>query len=347
MKKIKMLLALPLALTLAACSKSPKDEFLDLIKKQQNEDKGAYEYVIKLDEASGEMASQLESFKGKSVKATASQDLKNGLIGLTVNLSDFNSELSDFDFIYSDDKAYMSVAPVAQFSAGLASDSLDGKFADLEEFSGEKMPSLAELSKENKANAELFEEVDEKNFTKNGDKVTMTLSFDELFDLTNKVVKNSQKELKDVSAEQLKTYLDLAKASIDDSSKFVMTLDEKGNGKAKIQLKTAAGVGESVSELKLTLDYKKVTYKAPKVPSKSDIVSQDELTNLMTEEMSASTEEVKMTDEEFNELYASLEAEASKATKEEIQLYIDAMAPYLTEEQAKKMQELLKKASDA
>lgn len=347
MKKLKMLVALPLVLALAACSKSPKDEFLDLLKKQQSEDRGAYEYVIKLDEASGELASQLESFKGKSVKATASQDLKNGLVGLTVNLSDFNSELSDFDFVYSDDKAYMSVAPIAQFTAGMTADSLDGKFANLEEFSGEKMPSLVDLEKENKANATLFEEVDDKNFTKKGDKIMMTLSFDELFDLANEVVKTSKKELRDVNIEELKTYLDLAKASIDDSSKVMMTVDGKGNGKTKIQLKTAAGVGESVSELKLTLDYKKVDYKAPKVPSKSDIVSQDELTNLMTAEMSASTDELKITDEEFNDLYASLEAEASKVTKEEIQLYIDAMAPYLTEEQTKKLQELLKKASDA
>lgn len=347
MKKIKTLLAIPMLLTLVACSKSPKDEFLDAVKKQQGQDKGAYEYTIKIDDVSGDLGAQLEAFKGKTVTATASQDLKAELVGLTVDLSSFDSSFSDFNLVYAGDKAYMNVAPIAQFAAGVSAENLEGKFVDIEEFSGEEMPSLKSIAEEGTSDTAFFEELDEKHFSKDGDKVSLSLTIDELLDFSSKAVEKAGTETEGVTAEQMKTYMDLAKASLDDSSKFVITVDGKGNGEAKIQLKTAAGVGESASEIKLSLSYKSVDYKEPKVPAKSDIVSQEELSNLMTSAAGVSDEELKMTDEEFNELYSSLEGEVANATKEEIQAYITGIAPYLTEEQNKKMQELLKKASDA
>ncbi|WP_161981044.1 hypothetical protein [Streptococcus sp. S784/96/1] len=144
MKKLQALLIVPVTLLLVTCSKSPKDEFLSLMKEQQKQDKASYDYTIKVDDASGELFAQLEPFKGKAIKAIASQDLKKELVGLTVDLSDFDSSFSDFEMIYSRDKAYMNAVPFAQFAqiSGGATEELDDKFLDIEEISGEDMPSF-------------------------------------------------------------------------------------------------------------------------------------------------------------------------------------------------------------
>ncbi|MGT2912104.1 hypothetical protein ACVR1I_10405 [Streptococcus cameli] len=285
MKKLKCLLFLPLFFIMVACGQNPKDEFLSRLEKQQTQKQVSYDYTIKLDDvmtsdAKG-MDATISSFVGKAIDATISQDLDENLIYASVDLSSINPMFSSFEMVYADDKAYMTAAPMLAMS-GITSSKIDGKYVDIEEMSGEKLPAISDFTPNNKENAKVFKELDSKKFTKDGDKVSVTMTVEELFDMAQKAMENGDKQNKS-DTKNVEKQLSEAKETFSKDSTFVMTLDKKQNGKALLTLKSAENKKDNI---KISITFTKKDYKAPILPAKEDILTKDELLSLMMESYS-------------------------------------------------------------
>lgn len=339
MKKFRYtLLLLSLVFVLVACAKSPKEEFKSRLESLQSEKKAAFDYKIKVkDLKPGQNAVGLEGLDdivGKTLDAKISQDLDKNVMGISVDLSKIDDKFSDFEMIYKDDKAYMSVQPMLAMQNVDIKDA-EGKFIDIEEMSGEKMPSLKEATKDKEVDLSWLDEVDEKHFKKDGDNVTVTLTMNQLF----KVYKSALKQLDDnkETAEQLETYVNLAKASLSDKSKATLTLGKDGNLKTSLSMIYAKGMDTAIKSVGVDVNAKKVTYKAPKAPKSSDILSKEELENLLMDNQ-------KLSDQDFNELYEGIKADLDNTSKETIEAFIAQSKAYLTDEQVKKLEDLAKQA---
>lgn len=339
MKKFRhTLLLLSLVFVLVACAKSPKEEFKSRLASLQSEKKAAFDYKIKVkDLKPGQNAACLEGLDdivGKTLDAKISQDLDKNVMSISIDLSKIDDKFSDFEMIYKDDKAYMSVQPMLAMQNVDLKDA-EGKFIDIEEMSGEKMPSLKKATKDKEVDLSWLDEVDEKHFKKDGDNVTVTLTMNQLF----KVYKSALKQLDDnkETAEQLETYVNLAKASLSDKSKATLTLGKDGNLKTSLSMIYAKGMDTAIKSVDVDVNAKKVTYKAPKAPKSSDILSKEELENLLMDNQ-------KLSDQDFNELYEGIKADLDNTSKETIEAFIAQSKAYLTDEQVKKLEDLAKQA---
>ncbi|MGT2735784.1 hypothetical protein ACVRXS_01205 [Streptococcus orisratti] len=327
MKKIRILLLLPVLFLIVACSKSPKEEFISRIKQNADQDKSAYQFSVKIKDIQTSTSDNSESidmsmFKGASLNFQVQQDLKNEKISISTDLSKINAAFPKFNLFYVKDTAYLNADAITTFY-GLDSKNFEGKYIDLAEFSNESFPKLSELSKEQ--DYSWIEKLSDKKFKKDGDKVTATLSFDELLKVYSAQAKKD---------EELKTYIDLAKASVSDDSKITMTLDKDGSGNADIKLVYAKALNLGIDSIHLTMTYKKSTYKDIKVPNSNAILSQEELGKLVEQNY-------KMSDEQFEGIYNSIKESTSLYSKEELQELINSYKTYLTDEQFKKLQSLL------
>lgn len=276
----------------------------------------------------------LDDIVGKTLDAKISQDLDKNVMSISIDLSKIDDKFSDFEMIYKDDKAYMSVQPMLAMQNVVLKDA-EGKFIDIEEMSGEKMPSLKKATKDKEVDLSWLDEVDEKYFKKDGDNVTVTLTMNQLF----KVYKSALKQLDDnkETAEQLETYVNLAKASLSDKSKATLTLGKDGNLKTSLSMIYAKGMDTAIKSVDVDVNAKKVTYKAPKAPKSSDILSKEELENLLMDNQ-------KLSDQDFNELYEGIKADLDNTSKETIEAFIAQSKAYLTDEQVKKLEDLAKQA---
>lgn len=158
----------------------------------------------------------------------------------------------------------------------------------------------------------------------------------------NQLLKVYQSVLKQMddrkdSAEELKTYLNLAKASLSDKSKAVLTLDKDGNLKTTLSIIYAKGMDSLVKSVDLVIDAKKVAYKAPSLPKSSDIINRKGVEELV---MGAH----KLSDEDFNNMYEGMKAQGDQISKESIEAFLKETKPYLTEEQIKKIEALAQEA---
>lgn len=339
MKKFRYIaLLLSLIFVLVACSKSPKGEFKARLESLQSLTKSAYHYKIKVNDLKlgnqSVSSMDMKQLVGKTIEADISQDSKNNLVNLSVNLSAIDSKFSDFQMVYKDDKAYMTVQPFLIMN-GVDAKEAKGKFVDVAEMSGEKMPSLKDAKSKKELDLSWLDKIDEKHFKKDGDNVSVTLSMNQLLKVYQSVLK--QMADSDDSAEEFKTYLNLAKASLSDKSKAVLTLDKDGNLKTSLSMIYAKGMDSLVKSVDLVVDAKKVAYKAPSLPSSSDIVSSKALEELIMGEQ-------KLSDEDFNSMYEEMKAQGDQISKEAIETFLAETKPYLTEEQIKKIEALAQEA---
>ncbi|MDG3142545.1 hypothetical protein MKL29_06760 [Streptococcus suis] len=339
-KKVRYLtLLVAFIVALSACSKSPKAVFKERLEALQSATKSSYHYQVKVNDLTAgsapEAAVDVKKLVGKTVEATISQDLSKHLVGISVNLSAMDPKFSDVNMVYKDDKAYMSVEPLLAINGVDLADA-KGKFVDVAELSGEKMPSLKELTPEKEVDLSWLDEVDDKHFKEDGESVSVTLTMDQLLKLYQSVL--TQMDDDKESAEQLETYLNLAKASLSDKSKAVLSLDKKSNLKTKLSLIYAKGLDSLVTSVDLDIDAKKVAYKTPVVPNESDVLSKKELESMFMGQQ-------KLSDEDFNNLYEGMKAQSGQMSQEEIADFLEGAKPYLTDEQIKKMETLAKDAA--
>ncbi|MDY4762084.1 hypothetical protein [Streptococcus thoraltensis] len=339
MKKFRYVaLLLSLVFVLVACAKSPKEEFKSRLESMQGEKKAAYHYKIKVkDFQPGQNAASIQGIDdivGKTLEAKLSQDLTKNAFAISVDLSNIDPKFSDFDLIYKGDKGYMSVQPMLAMN-NVSTKEAEGKYVDIEEISGEKIPSFKEATKDSKADLSWLDKIDEKHFKKDGDDVSVSLTMNQLF----KVYKSALKQLDDdkETAEQLETYLNLAKASLSDKSKATLTLGKDGDLKTRMSMIYAKGMDTFVKSIDIDVNAKKAAYKAPKLPKSSDILSQKELESLLMDN-------TKLSDQDFNEIYNNIKGELDNTSKESLEAFITESKPYLTDEQLKKLEDLANQA---
>ena len=192
------------------------------------------------------------------------------------------------------------------------------------------------LTPEKEVDLSWLDEVDDKHFKEDGESVSVTLTMDQLLKVYQSVL--TQMDDDKESAEQLETYLNLAKASLSDKSKAVLSIDKNNNLKTKLSLIYAKGLDSLVTSVDLDIDAKKVAYKAPAVPNASDVLSKKELESMLMGQQ-------KLSDEDFNNLYEGMKAQSGQMSQEEIADFLEGAKPYLTDEQIKKMETLAKDAA--
>lgn len=335
MKRFYRFLLLPLLFVLVACGgTSAKDTFISRLESNQSAKQSAYEMTFALEEMdTGESGiNPLAGFIGQELTVYISQDQDKNLVGFTADLSALSPDLSAVEMIYADDKAYISAAPMLAMSGQPLAD-YQGKYLDLEAASGQTLPALSNFTPADYQNVELYQKLDAKNFSQKGDDVTVTMSLAELLALTKDTLAKTDEKAAQAYADQS----DQIAQQFSPESKVELTLDKQGDGKARVNLLPA---GDGQGSLTLSMAFKKATYKAPNLPAQSDILSQDQLNQLMTANL---PQDLQMSDEDFQAFYTSLETSVSNYTKEDFQAMIEALKPSLTEEQVKKLESLLPK----
>lgn len=343
MKKLKWLLFLPLLMLLVACGAktSPKETFISYMKAYNAQEQMAYDYTLKIDDVVlGDAAEGTVSdadLKKAKLSFHIQQDLKAHLFQLSTDLSAFSADLPPIEIIYDDDKMYANAELMAGFSS-LDVSQVKGKYIDLAEFSGQEIPALSEAANSAKtADVSWLKEVDEANFTEKDGKVTASFTVSELVKLLTSAAKT---EL----TEEMTTYIKQAEASISESSKITYTLDEQGNGLAKLDLVMAKGADKMLKSIKATMDFKKAEFKAIKSPASAAILKQADLAKLMgTDELGTAT--TKLTDEEFDLLYEEIEKEMGNMTKDEFETLLAILKSNVTEAQYKKLESLSAQAA--
>lgn len=336
MKKLNVLLLLPLLLLLVACCAKPKDTFISRLK-EINKQPAAQELTIKVDKLTIQgQANQVAPLEGAELAIEVHQDNKKKIAAITADLSQiplYGASLSNLDMVYADGKMYMA----ADALAGIAS--LNGVTTDLSDLKGKYVDysdSVMEATTDSKADLDYdyswLEELDEKAFSEANGKVTATVTFKDIV----KALPSSVTAQANISKQQLETYVSLFESMVSDDSKMLYTLDDKGNGDISLVLKSKSGAGLDF-DMKLSLSTKKIAYKEPEVPAKSNILTQDEFVSLAS---SSAT----MTEEDFQEFYNQIEADMANTTQEDFQLMLDAVKPHLSDQQIQKLETLRSKA---
>ncbi|MGT2667102.1 hypothetical protein ACVRYP_07315 [Streptococcus rifensis] len=285
MKKMLLFFYIPLLFVLAACGQTAKDEFLTRVESQQSQKQTSYDYKIKMDDVTSSdatgIATSFESFIGKQIDATISQDLEKGLATILLDLSAVNPSLSQVEVIYAGDNLYMNAATFTSLS-GITTTALDGKYIDAQELLGQSMPEIPKLSDytpNNQANAALYKELDEKKFTKDGDDVTLTLTLNDLIALVEKAAEKGDEETKKQAAD-IQEQLETATESLSPDSIFNITLDKKDNGKLLMDLFSAENKEDTI---KISMTFTKKDYQEPMAPTAEDILTEEEFNTLMLE----------------------------------------------------------------
>lgn len=335
MKTVRRFLLLPFLLLLVACGgTSAKDTFIERLKENQSAKQAAYDITFTLEEADlGESGyNPLAGFVGQNITFSIGQDMDASLVHFKADLSMFSPEWSNVEMIYADDKAYMTAAPMLAMS-GLPAADYQGKYIDLAASSGQTLPALSQFSPADYQNVELYQDLDAKHFSKKGDEAILTLTVPKLLELV-------QKNLEATDETAAATFKEQAKAALDQfsaDSKAEIAIDKKGNGRALVSL---IAKGENKGKLAFKMTMKKVAYKAPTVPTEKDILSEEEMGQLMT---GSAAPIGTLSDEDFEAFYTSMESSVSSYTKEEFQMMIDSLKPSLTEDQVKRLESLLPK----
>ncbi|MBJ8326425.1 hypothetical protein [Streptococcus pacificus] len=332
MKKLKFLLLLPLLIIIVACSKNPQDEFITRYNNNLKQEETSYVFSVKIKDVklannSTEM-SELNDLKNKAFIFDVSQSTKDKIFSISSDLSEFKSSFPRLDIVGTNDDFYVNAELWGMFS-GIESDKIKGRYINVADFS-EDYGSVFDEAEDSTGWTDSFKEFDAEKFKEDGDAVVLTIEMSELLDM-----------VKDVSEDATaSTYLNMMNAYLDESSLVTYRLEKDGSANVTIDLKMAPGLDDGIKSITIEMVSKKVNYIAPKVPSKSKIISPDELQMISSEVYQA-----ELTDEEFQELYNQVKDNLSFYSKEDLMEELEFYRQFLTEEQYKKLEALIATAA--
>ncbi|MCU9533956.1 hypothetical protein [Streptococcus sp. CSL10205-OR2] len=332
MKKLKFLLLLPLLIIIVACSKNPQDEFITRYNNNLKQEETSFVFSVKIKDIklannSTEM-SELKDLKNKAFIFDVSQSTKDKIFSISSDLSEFKSSFPMLDIVGTNDDFYVNAELWGMFS-GIESDKIKGRYINVADFS-EDYDSVFDEAEDSTGWADSFKEIDAEKFKEDGDAVVLTIEMSELLDM-----------VKDVSEDATaSTYLNMMNAYLDESSLVTYRLEKDGSANVTIDLKMAPGLDDGIESITIEMISKKVNYIAPKVPSKSKIISPDELQMISSEVYQA-----ELTDEEFQELYNQVKDNLSFYSKEDLMEELEFYRQFLTEEQYKKLEALIATAA--
>lgn len=355
MKRLKYVMLLGIVLVLGACSKAPKEEFVDAYQEIKKEAQYAGEFDVSIpefaigQESNEELEQELvDTLKNFSVKGNYYSDEENNYqFDMTLNVL---NEKIPLKLLGNEETAYLSTSFIdgtlevmKSFDVEAPIDTtdltqLDKKYIEvpIEMAKGfaniEDSAELEESPNDEAVLDELLEKAKKDSFKKKGDTITHTFSAAELEQLgLNEQLDNVRQTKLTISSLLMKINLKTKETA------FVMEMKDNetamqltGMVKVKPKKKKKISLPKYNAVLSLTEVQELLT------PLEEDV------TDITEEPADISEEDLKYTDEEFEPFYAEIEAYLPEMSEEEKEAMLSNYQIFLTEEQYSRLEALLR-----
>ncbi|MFI3805635.1 hypothetical protein [Vagococcus fluvialis] len=362
----KIVVLLSLIFILASCGSHPKDEFIGFFEKHSNQKEKAYDFTLKIEDLEAVSATGNEidptvgmiitQLKDISIDGTVrSQTKKQKALSVDMMINSFGMNIP-FTMIGSFDKEpklYFGTDILDYFTSVVNSmtdeelnevdySQLDGKYIELfsltNSVDSETWETMLENIKAEEKNQEIYKQelieymrkLDKKSFTKKDNLISHTFSSKELIDLL---------KLQEDSTEIIKLLKKL------DEIEAKVTVNPKNNDyNLVIYVKPSGADAENIgfSTISLMLSFKLNEKRATiNVPKEEDVLSQEELEEILPGLTTVDWQEEPLTDEEFIELQKEIEEIKDlidEPSKEEL---LETYKMILTDKQYEEMKRLL------
>lgn len=391
-------------LLLAACGSDPRKEFTKELFRSQNEANNAASFKLKINDLAYDGAEDdpyvnmiVSQLKGLNIDGHYALDDKTDTMEMTITANLLGKKLP-FQFVGNKDNYYLSTGFVSgmldlvksfDYPIGLSESELaklKGKYIDLgkagDAFTAgeldkktnplkEKLFANDKDAKLGRETKKLIESFDKKTFTKNKDIVTHTFTKKEIVALMEKVdeVSSEDKDYKNSDEEkELKETIKTVKNDLDKLDLKISINQKTQATDMKVSL-AAKDDNDANMELAMTISVTPEKNKRPiKMPSKTEIISQDELDAIFATLMKTETpfDDSDLSDEgidygdlkddpaiqqvlddQLNEIIQQIEANPSMITEESAQEVRNGVKGIFNEEQMKKLNDALDKALQA
>ncbi|WP_314060054.1 hypothetical protein [uncultured Vagococcus sp.] len=374
-KKLGILIAMiGTVVTLAACSTTPQGQFLEQMEKVSStkNNSGTLEMSIADLELTQESAGGNDAMMGmimssvKGMKLTAdyqtdSKTPENFMVNMKLSAmgTDIPMEMigsmGDKPQIFISTDVMSSVMELAQTFGGAnvpvitGLDDLKGKYVDVMAMQEATKASKADVKEMENAQefakayqkevAAYLKGLDKKSFTKKDDVITHTFTKKEISDimaLSQKVAKSDKKFASYVAEE---VDFDEVLKELDDLSVTVKANTKTNATKIRTlvspsEKNSSAGLKSITVDMVMTSKSDKVTVK---LPAKEDILSKEQVNNLMTPEPTA-----QLSDEDFKTILDSYKGTASELSESEKAEMLKQSKQFLSDSQYKELEAVLK-----
>ncbi|MGX7265414.1 hypothetical protein [Enterococcus crotali] len=387
---------------LAACGADPRKEFTNELFSSKSKDYNAASFEMKIKDLSYDgdeggayvkmMASQL---KDMSIEGNYAIDDKEDTIEMEITANLFGEKLP-FQFVGSKDNYYMSTSFVSglldlanSFGYPLELSKSDlkelkGKYIDIAQAgdtltSGELDKKANTLKKNTFTNAEnskmgrevkkLIERFDKKSFTKDKDVVTHTFTKKEIIKIMEKIDEVAKEDKEYKKSDNEKEMKDAIKSLKNDLDKMDMKVSINEKTKAVDMEMALAATDEDDAKMNIVMTISTTPKKNNgniKMPSKKEIISQDELEDILENITGADTEDYDLDDDsidysdlkddpeiqelmdaQLDEMIKQIEANPEAVTEEKAKEAREEAKEYLNDKQMKKLNDALDKALKA
>ncbi|MEI5991194.1 hypothetical protein A5881_002727 [Enterococcus termitis] len=387
---------------LAACGADPRKEFTNELFSSKSKDYNAASFEMKIKDLSYDgdqggayvkmMASQL---KDMSLEGNYAIDDKEDTIEMEITANLFGEKLP-FQFVGSKDNYYMSTSFVSglldlanSFGYPLELSKSDlkelkGKYIDIAQAgdtltSGELDKKANTLKKNTFTNAEnskmgrevkkLIESFDKKSFTKDKDVVTHTFTKKEIIKIMEKIDEVAKEDKEYKKSDNEKEMKDAIKSLKNDLDKMDMKVSINEKTKAVDMEMALAATDEDDAKMNIVMTISTTPKKNNgniKMPSKKEIISQDELEDILENITGADTEDYdldedsidysdlkddpeiqELMDAQLDEMIKQIEANPEAVTEEKAKEAREEAKEYLNDKQMKKLNDALDKALKA
>lgn len=366
MKKVKMVMALILALVFfAGCKKETQKEFTAELAKQNEMNAGEYSMVIdKVSIAGGEadaatrasMEMAAKMINGTKISGDYLKDSEKKAVAMNMNFDLFGQKIPlEFFMDQKKHSFYLStqflseITEIAEaFDAAVPYsekdlESLKGKYIH---FNEEDMKDLAgaqgdtsSFSKQtdSKLFSEYMDTLDSDSFEKKDN--TIKRKF------TKKDIKDFIKYAKENGNKEEKKAIKNIEENLDELTKYEQTTTlntEKHTQKTTLKI-AAKNTDETSYSFEVTLNNKaKESKKKVQLPKEANTVTTDEVAKTFS---AAQEKDALVSDEDFNDLLEAIRSGQTHLTQTQIDQLKRTYKPYLTEEQYKQLEEALDQSS--
>ncbi|MGX7149108.1 hypothetical protein [Enterococcus ureasiticus] len=387
---------------LAACGSDPRKDFTKELFSSKGDEYNAASFKMKIkdlaydgDEGGAYVKMFASQLKDMSIDGKYAIDDKTDAMEMEITANLFGEKLP-FQFVGNKDKYYMStgfisgmldIAKSFSYPVELSKSDLNklkGKYIDIAEAgdtltSGKldkqtdtlknKMFTNAENSKMTIEMKKLIESFDKKSFKKDKDVVTHTFTKKEIIQMMEKIDEVAKEDKDYKKSDDAKEMKDAIKSLKNDLDKMDVKISINQKTKALDMEMSMAATDDKDAKMSIVMTIAVTPQKNDqkiKMPSKKEIISQDELKDILSTITGAGSDDSdldddsinyndlkddpeiqKAIDEQLNEMIKQIEANPSLITEENAKEVREGAKEIFNEEQMKKLNDALDKALNA
>ncbi|MBO0473162.1 hypothetical protein IGL98_002785 [Enterococcus sp. DIV0840] len=387
---------------LAACGSDPRKDFTKELFSSKGDEYNAASFKMKIkdltydgDEGGAYVKMFASQLKDMSIDGKYAIDDKTDAMEMEITANLFGEKLP-FQFVGNKDKYYMStgfisgmldIAKSFSYPVELSKSDLNklkGKYIDIAEAgdtltSGKLDKKTDTLKNKTFTNAEnskmtiemkkLIESFDKKSFTKDKDVVTHTFTKKEIIQMMEKIDEVAKEDKDYKKSDDAKEMKDAIKSLKNDLDKMDVKISINQKTKALDMEMSMAATDDKDAKMSIVMTIAVTPQKNDqkiKMPSKKEIISQDELKDILSTITGAGSDDLdldddsinyndlkddpeiqKAMDEQLNEMIKQIEANPSLITEENAKEVREGAKKIFNEEQMKKLNDALDKALNA